>query len=82
MTPCPECGTPVKPGAKFCLKCGKDLRVASALSPLAPAQDTRAGGSEVLLTPDDSHVRYYDSGRPTRARSVYQERFWRLRPRY
>ena len=48
LTACPVCATPVKPGAKFCPKCGAGLRATSEPAPpqAVPAKPVSATSAE------------------------------------
>ncbi|HVA68726.1 MAG TPA: tetratricopeptide repeat protein [Candidatus Binataceae bacterium] len=55
---CPQCGTPVIPGAKFCVECGEGLNTPGAIaagvfSPAEPARAGAAAGGSAALPATD-----------------------------
>jgi len=70
-SPCPQCGTPVRPGAKFCGRCGYNMNVTRPGSPIPPPPLPTQPSSPPPLSPQPGLVRCPSCGSSNRVTAKF-----------
>ena len=71
MDKCPRCNAPVKPGQKFCTKCGEKL-----IDTAAPQQTQQATQAATPAQADNAHAR--QQGAPDVVQTSSQHIYWTI----